>query len=211
VPDIDAIPEAERAYYERFLLATFNNPARIDLNNDMMWNFLSVEEAAEKRHAIDQRVLPPLDDAIARCVARLERLGENEEARLVFADLKDRLRAGACYYRTMRNTLAWIESVHGYLEATSEGEREQFLSLARSMIESELQNSRELLTLWEESSVSFMPVSSVAETLHIYGENFAELLTRKIALMEAHRNDRPRIDPDYMWRMPAGSVLSSSG
>jgi hypothetical protein len=33
VPDIEVIPEQERAYYETYLLATCNNPARVDLNN----------------------------------------------------------------------------------------------------------------------------------------------------------------------------------
>ena len=203
VPDIDAVPEVERAYYERFLLATFNNPARIDLNNDMMWNFLTVAEAAEKKEAIDAGVLPPLDRAINRCTAVLDRVGAEDA--LVFADLIDRLRAGRCYYRTMRNVLAWIEAVHGYIDADSEEDRDSYRALTRSMVDDELQNVRELLHLWEGSRVSFMPVSSVAETLHIYGENFGDLLGRKIALMEAHHDDTPRIDRDFMWRMPAES------
>jgi len=205
VPDIDAIPEEERAYYERFLLATFNNPARIDLNNDMMWNFLSVAAAGEKKQAMDQGVLPPLDQAIRRCSDRLARLRETDSAWLVFADLEIRLQAGRCYYRTMRNTVAWIEAVHGYLCAGSDEERKHYLGLVKVMVDGELQNTRELLKLWKEADRVFMPVSTVAETLHLYGDNFGELLAKKIALMEAHRDDIPRIDPEYMWRMPGGS------
>ena len=204
VPDIDAIPEADRAYYERFLLATFNNPARVDLNNDMMWNFLSVEEAGKMKAALDTRVLPPLREAIAQCGAVVEGLGEDSTS--VFADLQERLRAGCCYYRTMRNVLAWIEAVHGYIQADPARDRQRYRLLARAMVDDELENARELLALWNEGRTTFMPVSAVAETLHIYGENFGDHLERKIALMEAHRGDEPRIDPNYMWRMPAGSA-----
>ena len=71
VPDIEAIPEEDRAYYERFLVATFNNPARVDLNNDMLWNFLSVAQAREKKLAFDTHVLPPLDAAVAKAASLL--------------------------------------------------------------------------------------------------------------------------------------------
>ena len=73
------------------------------------------------------------------------------------------------------------------------------------MVDGELQNTRKLLKLWKEADRVFMPVSTVAETLHLYGDNFGELLAKKIELMEAHRDDIPRIDPEYMWRMPGGS------
>jgi len=45
-----------------------------------------------------------------------------------------------------------------------------------------------------------MPVSTLGESMHIYGDNFGELLEKKIDLMERHRNDEPYIDPAYMWR-----------
>jgi hypothetical protein len=70
------------------------------------------------------------------------------------------------------------------------------------MVVSELQNAKDLLALWEESKVDFMPISTSGETLHIYGENFGTLLRKKISLMEKHVNDEPYIDPNYMWRMP---------
>ena len=44
-----------------FLLATFNNPARVDLNNDMMWNFHTVESAAERKGRIDAERAPSAD------------------------------------------------------------------------------------------------------------------------------------------------------
>jgi len=202
VPNIDAIAERDRAYYEKFLLATFNNPTRVDLNNDMMWNFLSVEEAEEEKNAIDRGVLPPLDKAIERVMHLLKSIESSASEGKVFHDLHDRLRAAWCYYTTMSNSVAWTESVHGYLEATSDQEKTTYRSKCRQMVVNELENARRLLKLWNESSVDWMPVSKTGESLHIYGENFGEHLERKIALMQQHVDDEPYIDLSYMWRMP---------
>lgn len=201
VPNIDAIPESERRYYEDYLIATFNNPTRIDLNNDMLWNFLTVSEAADKREQIDASVLPLLDRAITKCESVLESFEPAEQAKLVFIDLHDRLIAASCFYTTMRNTVAWIVSVHGYLEAPSPAVKEEFHRKVREMMASELQNANDLLRLWETSPIHFIPVSSRQESLHMYGENFGELLKKKIQLMQRHENDEPYIDPNYMWRM----------
>jgi len=201
VPNIDAIPEQERAYYEDFLLATFNNPARVDLNNDMMWNFLTVDQAEGLRREIDQKVLPPLDEAIRLCHGLPQATHSTDSVPPVFQDLQDRLRAARCFYITMRSTVAWTESVHGYLQAANEAQRTQFRSLCEAMVAGELANARDLLTLWQHSAGMWMPVSALGESLHLYGQNFGELLGRKIALMERHAHDEPHIDPQYMWRM----------
>lgn len=201
VPNIDAIDEKERSYYEEFLLATFNNPARVDLNNDMMWNFLTVVGAGERREAVDKQVLPPLLEAIGLCASVIVADRGSETAAGVFADLHERLVAARCYYTTMRNVMAWIEAVHGYLQASLPAQRAGYLALGRAMLASELANARELLALWNRSAVAFMPVSTLGESLHIYGGNFGALLERKIALMERHALDEPYIDPEYMWKM----------
>jgi hypothetical protein len=199
VPDIDAIPEEERRYFEEYLLATFNNPARVDLNNDMLWNFLTPREAGEKRVHIDQSVLPHFDDARARCEAVLQRTAGSTPP--VFADLLARLRAGRCFFATMRNTMAWTESVHGFLRATSADERDRCRALCRTMIDHELANTRDLLDLLRTTTVEVIPIATTGESLHAYGLTMPVHLERKIALMERHRNDEPRIDPEYMWKM----------
>ncbi|MBI5471823.1 MAG: hypothetical protein HY961_05710, partial [Ignavibacteriae bacterium] len=203
VPDIDAIPETERAYYERFLLATFNNPARIDLNNDMLWNFLAVDEAAEKKSVFDNHVIPFVTTAIENCREQLSTISAGSREHRVFKDLLNRLGVYRCFCTTMRNTMAWTEGVHGYIDAETEVKRERYRGLTRSMVESEIENANALLTIWDEGGTEVIPISRSGETLHIYGENFGELLQKKIALMEQHKNDEPRIDPDYMWRMPS--------
>jgi hypothetical protein len=206
VPNIDAIPEGERAYYERYLLATFNNPARVDLNNDMLWNFLTVEEAGKRKDVIDRTVLPPLDKALAETKAILQKSSLTVPASNVLADLRDRLRAARCFYVTMRNTVAWTESVHGYMAAHTGADKDRFRLLCRSMVQNELDNARELLRLWSESAVDWMPLSLSRETLHIYDEHFGDHLRRKIALMEQHLDDEPFIDSEFMWRMPKTSL-----
>jgi hypothetical protein len=201
VPNIDGMPESDRSYYERFLLATFNNPARVDLNNDMMWNFLSVKEAREKREAIDHSVIPPLNEAIEAATKLLQALSRTDASRKVFEDVRDRLRAARCFFMTMRNSTAWTESVHGYLESQSSADKERYRSLCRAMVTSELENAKSLLKLWNESDVDWMPVSRAGESLHIHGENFGDHVRRKIALMQQHIDDEPYIDKEFMWRM----------
>lgn len=205
VPNIDAIPENERRYYEDYLLATFNNPARVDLNNDMMWNFLTVKEAEEKKRLIDRDVLQRLDEAIKKASSLLGGLSGPEK--IVFQDLRERLIAARCFYTTMRNFVAWIEAVHGYIETQTETQKQKYRAKTKDMILGELQNARNLLHLWEHSSIDWMPVSAPEplaqkkESLHCYGENFGELLKNKIRLMEQHADDEPYIDPNYMWRV----------
>lgn len=195
VPDIDAIPEVERAYYERFLLATFNNPARIDLNATMLWRYLTVEQAAERRDRIDSSVLPPLDRAISGLQTRCRSAVPE-----VFADLLDRLQLARAYFMTMRNTMAWTAAVHGYCGAGTADDRARCRRECVAMVDAECANARDLLLLWERSPRHLFPVSGIGETLHIYGRNFGTLLRKKIALMERHREDEPRVDGRYMWR-----------
>jgi hypothetical protein len=52
-----------------------------------------------------------------------------------------------------------------------------------------------------------MPVDPGGETFNMYGTNLAGLARRKAALMKEHRNDDPRIDPDFMWRLPPDAGL----
>ena len=108
----------------------------------------------------------------------------------------------------MRNVAAWIEGVHGYLQARTARDKAAYRQKTTAMVDSELANARELLQLWNEGSARWLPVSAEMESLHMYGRNFGELVRKKIALMEGHRDDEPFIDPDYMWRMPRASTLN---
>ena len=63
MPDIEAIPERERAYYERHLLTTHHNPTRVDLSRDVLFDLMTPALAAKAARRIDRRALPPLAQA----------------------------------------------------------------------------------------------------------------------------------------------------
>ena len=203
VPNIEAIPDSQRAYYEKFMLTTFNNPTRVDMNNDMLWNFLTVQQAADKREQFDRNVLPQIGRAIEMTEAQLASVAKDSEQARVFEDVLIRLRTYKHYALTLRDVVAWIESVHGYLEAKTPAEKSVYRSKVKAMVDMEIENTKGLLDLWKHSPVEFMAVSTIGENLHVYGEDFGKQLEKKIALMEEHRDDIPYIDPNFMWHMPS--------
>jgi hypothetical protein len=202
VPYIGAIPDGERRYYEKHMLCTFNNPHRVDFRADALWEIHSIAESETQVGRFDAEVWPPLDRAIAAAGAEAQAAAGTAAAE-VFADLRDRLRAYRCYSRTLRNVFAWIASVPGYLEATEEEERRRKLEQVRQMVADELANAEDLLALWEESDVDFMPVHGAGESMHHYGSSFGDLVRRKIDLMRRYGDRPPHIDADFMWRLPA--------
>ncbi len=217
-PDIGGIPEAERAYYERFMTVTFNNPNLVDLGTDILWTLMDTAQADAAVAQADRATWKPLDDAIAVLGAAIDRVpdgvriepdgrrrykGEAE----VLGDHLDRLRALRCYFRTLRNTAAWVAGVHGCLEAKDPAEKAARRAAVRAMIDDEVRNAGDLAALAETSTVRFMPVDPSGETFNMYGPNLPELIRKKTALMKAHRDDEPRIDPEFMWRMPPDSGL----
>lgn len=202
VPDIDRIPEAEREYYEKYSMAVFNNPHRIDLAKDVLWTLITTKQGEQIVRQFDMQSKPALDQAIQLAETAVREIPVEKPEREIFIDLRDRLLSLRCYYRTLRNVGAWVAGVHGYLEARNESEKNSRLNMVREMVDNELENARDLLKLWRNTKVSFIPIHLYGETWHEYGENLGELIEKKIELMEKHRNDLPYIDPDYMWRMP---------
>jgi len=204
-PDIEKIPEAERAYYEKYMTVTFNNPNLVDLGTDILWTLMTRDQADAIVAQADQRTWKPLDEAIGVLKDAVQ--SAKGDARAVFVDQFDRLQALRCYFRTLRNTAAWVAGVHGYIEAKDPAERERRLTLVRAMVDDEVGNACALAALFEASKTRFMPVDPTGETFNMYGTNLPELIRRKVALMEKHRNDEPRIDPNFMWRLPPDSGL----
>jgi hypothetical protein len=209
VPDIAAIPADERAYYERHMIATFNNPTLVDFGADALWLLIDRGQAASILRTCDSLVWEPLDDAI-RVLDTLAG-GEMREGRRggVLRDQRDRLVALRCYYRTLRNVAGWIAGVHGYVEAGSPAERKRMLFAVREMIDDEVKNTGELYRLWNTTQTEFMPVATQGESWALYGENFGDLLRKKIALMNQHRDDTPAIDADFMWKVGPESPVKA--
>ena len=68
------------------------------------------------------------------------------------------------------------------------------------MMRREIANSREIIRLLE-TGVPFIALTDQGETPLMYGTNLPDLLARRIQLMEAHMDDDPHVDPDYIERM----------
>ncbi len=210
VPNISAIPDGERAYYERQMIATFNNPTLIDFNADALWVLMEQGQAAAIVRTCDSLVWQPLDEALRLLENSLMKRALPAQAREVLRDQRDRLRGVRCYFRTLRNIAGWVAGVHGYLGAATPEERTALRSAVRATVDDELKNAENLLELWNTSRTDFMPVAAAGENFAFYGANFGELLQRKIQLMKKHRDDTPFIDPNFMWRTWPGCPIEPS-
>ncbi|MHC4471395.1 MAG: hypothetical protein ACYS99_10565 [Planctomycetota bacterium] len=187
VPDIEAIPTEERAYYENVMLSTHHNPNRVDLSRDVLFTLMSPARAAKAAARIDRNALPKLDAAI--------------DAADGFDDLRDRLVALRCWMTTRRSVAVWIANVKGYLATKNENRRAGCRRRLAEMVEAEIANARSLLRLWRESDTEFMAISKGSETTFIYDDRFGDHLVRKIDLMERYGDREPRIDDDLMYRV----------
>ena len=200
VPDLEAVPEEDRLYYERFMVTVPNNPNNNDLGRDVLFELVTEESGRRMAEEYDEHALPRLRAAVERLTDLAEK-AEGSDAEAVFADLRDRARALLYWATTQRNTCAWVAGVHGFLNADSDDERETQHAYIQQMIDLDLENTRALLDLWETSGTEFIVVSDVGETSFVYGENLGEHLRRKLDLTERYRDREPRIDADILWRL----------
>ncbi len=203
VPNIEAIPKADRVYYEKFMISPPHNPALVDLMRDVLFELSSPEKCLLAVERMDRSMWEPINKALGIYIQTLQQLSEDDPAYQLFTDQLDRLRALKCWFRTHRNVAAWIAGVHGYLENSDPEIKAARRQLVKEMVLDEIENTKELLALWESSKVDFMVISNYAETPLIHGPNFGELLKRRIELMTGRENDEPYIDPNFMWRMSA--------
>jgi len=196
VPNFEAVPKTERAYYEKFLVSVPNNPSMVDLGRDVLFDLISKEYGEKYVERVDANVWQPLDAAIALAESR------STDGPSVFLDQRDRLRGLRCWVGTSRSTAMWVAGVYGYLAAPDTKTKDSCRAYLRKMVTTEMQLAKDLLQLWETSNVNWMVVSKVAETSYIYGENLGELIRKKIALMEKYGDVEPYIDPNFIWRVP---------
>lgn len=202
VPNYDLLSEADRAYYEDFHLGHANNVVRVDFRREINFDFCTPDFAQKCRTAITENVFPSIEKAVAQARETRDQNGLPHHQREVFAHLYDRLEGTRCWYRTQRNIAAWIEGVHGYMEADNDEEKERCRKLVRATVLDEKENARALLQHCRTAETTWMLTSAVGETTFIYGDNFAENLERKIEIMEGREDDEPFVDPNFMWRVP---------
>ena len=205
VPNIEAIPAADRGYYQDFMCTMPHNPNNVDLSRDVLFQLTSAAKSRLDVERMDAGVWGPLDRAIALLVAQQRRALELLGSGNVMADQIVRLRALRCWLMTHRNVAAWIAGVYGWIEAVDDGEKAHWRAVLDDMITKEIANSHELMALLD-SGVEFMATASQGESPLMHGRNLKSLLATRIALMQRHAGDDPFIDPLYMERM-AGQML----
>ncbi|MCL5267350.1 MAG: hypothetical protein M1469_04510 [Bacteroidetes bacterium] len=200
VPNIDAIPEKERRYYEKFLLATPHNRCRVDFRYDVGFDLLAPDRAWRAFEFMDKNVIPPIDKALTLLMqARKDATGVGTTE--FIEDQIERVRGLRSWMKTQRNVTAWVAGVHTYLESSDATRRAESRDVLRDMVLSEIENAQELLDLWNSAKRRWMIISAVGETTFVYYRNFGSLLKKKIELMHGHENDEPYVDPDYQWRL----------
>jgi hypothetical protein len=221
VPDIEAIPAGERAYYQAFMCTTPHNPNNVDLGRDVLFRLITADQGRRDAERIDQNVWGPLDAAIALLEGKAEAWphaasregasGDNHTRGTglqpgVLVDQLVRLGALRCWIETQRNVAAWVGAVYGWMEAGDDEAKAVHRRALDDLVRREIANSRRLIELLD-SGIEFMATTDLGETPLIHGRNLKSLVERRIALMERHAHDAPFIDHDYMMRV-AGQVMA---
>ena len=204
VPDVEAVPAAEREYYERHGCFQHNNPGLVDLGKDVLFDLITQASGTKMAADMDQHVIARLRPLIAQLEAQLKTL--TGEPAAVFTDLRDRVRAYLHGVSSLRSVCAWCECVYGYLSATDEATKAVCEKKLQTAIDLELANIRGLIELLETTKSEVLVVSGVAENTFFYGENLVEHLKTKVRLTEKYRHNKPRIDPNIFWRPIPGTT-----
>ncbi len=204
VPNPEAVPAAEREYYERHGCYQHNNPGLIDLGKDVLFDLITQQSGAKMAADMDHNVLARLRPLIQH-LDQLARSATGEAAK-VFTDLRDRVRAYFHWVSSLRSVCAWCENVYAYLGATDDATRAASETKLQAAIDFELANIRGLIELLETTQSEVLVVSGIGETTFLYGENLVDHLRTKIRLTEKYRHHKPHIDPDIFWRPLPGTT-----
>ena len=206
VPDLEAVPAAERDYYERHGCFQHNNPGLNDLGKDVLFDLITRSSGAKMTADMDRELLPRVRTLVEKLAALVAQTATEPSAHAVFTDLHDRVRAYLHWSTTLRNVCAWCENVYGYLEATDAPTKQTCERKLQAAIDLELANTRGLIELMETSRTEFMVVSSIGENTFFYGENLLGHLRTKLRLTEKYRHCPPRIDREIYWRPVPGTT-----
>ncbi|WP_414664951.1 hypothetical protein [Horticoccus sp. 23ND18S-11] len=205
VPDLEAVPAADREYYERHGCFQHNNPGLNDLGKDVLFELITRETGAKMAADMDRELLSRIRALVLSLDARIAG-GLSAAALPVFVDLRDRVRGYLHWATSLRNVCAWCESVYGYLAETDPAAKAACTAKLQAAIDLELENTRGLIALMTTSSTEFMVVSGVAENTFFYGENLIDHLRTKVRLTEKYRHHPPRIDKGIFWRPVPGTT-----
>ncbi|MEO6876040.1 MAG: hypothetical protein ABI222_14575 [Opitutaceae bacterium] len=205
VPDIEAIPLKERAYYERHGCFQHNNPSINDLGKDVLFDLVTREYGAKAYAAFDRNVFPRLEKLLAQLTKLVEQTAGDTTAHAVFTDLLDRAQAYRAWCGSLRTVCAWCAHVYGYLESKTATDKRKHEKLLQAAIDLELANTENLIALLESGRTEVLVTSGVGNNTFFYGEDLPQLLHEKIRLMKKYRHKKPRIDKTILWRpVPGG-------
>ena len=206
VPNIEAISEADRAYYENFMCTTPHNPQNVDLAKDVLFELTTQPRCELANQRFNDYLWQPMNEAIKILENAYDEIPETDDAKKVFYDQLTRAKALKCWLRTMQSVSMWVAGVHGYMQNEDKTKKAEYKKMVQTMIKEEIENAKEFIELFTTTKIDFMALAKEGETPLIYGKNLAELVKKKIVLMEKHINDEPFIDPDYMLRRAAMPV-----
>lgn len=199
VPNIEAIPESDRSFYERFMCTTPHNPNNVDLSRDVLFKLTTPDHCFRDLPHMDNDVLSGLGEAVRILTSAIQEVDEASPCADVLKDQWVRIQALRCWMMTQRNVIAWIVSVHGFIASDNQDEKTKHRLAVGEQIQREINNTQDLMALWE-TRVPFMITTDQGETPLIHGDNLPELWEKRIELMTLHADDEPYIDPDYMMR-----------
>ncbi len=205
IPNYEAVPEKERAYYENFMCTTPHNPNNVDLSRDVLFHITSPEKCTKIVERMDANLRKPMNEAIDSFGDLLKKAGNDSNESRFFFDQYVRLRGLRCWFVTQHNVAKWIVCVHGYINSGDKQDRKYFAKSLKDMIDSEIANTRELIDLLD-TNVEFMAITDKGETPLVHGDNLPSLLNKRNELMEKHKNDEPYIDEDYVMRKAGGTL-----
>ncbi|MFC1529750.1 hypothetical protein ACFL6R_03430 [Gemmatimonadota bacterium] len=168
VPDIEAIPEEERAYYQDWMCTTPHNPNNVDLSRDVLFRLTTPEQCERDLERIEANLWDPLDGALELLEGIRSRTGsqsgtgdavdgggngdggrsddgggqdrEGDPGQVdVIEDQYVRLSALRCWFVTQRNVAAWVAGVYGYMDARQREDTER-MSVCRALLDSMIDN-----------------------------------------------------------------------
>jgi hypothetical protein len=204
VPDIEAVPAAERNYYERHGCFQHNNPGLNDFGKDVLFDLITRDSGAKMAADMDKHVIARLKPLIQKIGAKAD--SASGAAKDVFADFRDRVRAYLHWVTSLRSVCAWGESVYTYIDSASDAATKAAAEKKlQAAIDLELENIRGLIQLLETTKSEVLVLSAVGENTFFYGENLVDHLKTKLRLTEQYRHHQPRIDRNIYWRPIPGT------
>ncbi len=205
VPDIEAIPAPERAYYERHGCFQHNNPGLVDLGRDVLFDLVTKEMGVKMTLDMDEKLLPRVRELLAKLEATLAKLEAGSPAERVFRDLYDRIRAYLHWAVALRGVCSWCAEVYTYTETEDAAEREAAMTRLQASIDLDLENTAGLIELLGTTSSELLATSGIGNNTFLYGEDLPELLQRRLELTRRYRHHPPRIDKSILWRPTPGT------